>query len=486
LVAPVIAAALAQQAFCAPSGCPATLPDWKAWRDRAISDLLRPSITRKHEKYLDTDKLTASAVKIATYIDTCAPSFSPSNELQAEIGNLAAFTHVFRNTRHQFGYSIDDFDYLSTVQENVSLPELLTSQEFLKKISHRRTYQAALKMITDQNASLPPDKQWTVLIYKSRFLTTPDKADTYGRFFVLVPGEKYQKWIQFGIKLPEDTGPALVNNLSVVSVSNPDEQGRRFNAIVDWWRSYHADGSITLATRRRSQGVTDNCVLCHKTSPLGIHPAEEYVFDKSGKLVPNTSSAGAIPKQLNALIAGYGAPYFNDWVDTTKYGPPLGDDKPRTEAFMQSCTSGLGLTADSIKKVKDNMTCVGCHSERGAGLLNVPETTSIRRTAGDQIYQYVSEGWMPPQGLPTSTSRNAPDQLEPSNPPHAEEMSYQLSENEREALYTCLIKEYLDFDSMTGTFVDWLKSNGRGSDDSRGDFSTSSMPLIRRLATPRR
>ena len=93
---------------------------------------------------------------------------------------------------------------------------------------------------------------------------------------------------------------------------------------------------------------------------------------------------------------------------------------------------------------------------------------------------------MPPQGLPTSTSRNAPDQLEPSNPPHAEEMSYQLSENEREALYTCLIKEYLDFDSMTGTFVDWLKSNGRGSDDSRGDISTSSMPLIRRLATPRR
>ena len=148
-VAPVFAAALAQQVFCAPLRCPATLPDWKTWRDQAINDLLRQS-TRQHEKFLNTDKLIAASVKIAAFIDTCAPSFSPSAELQAEIGNLAAFTHVFRNTRHEFGYTIDDFDYLSTVQENVSLPELLTSQEFLKKISHRRTYQAALKMITDQ------------------------------------------------------------------------------------------------------------------------------------------------------------------------------------------------------------------------------------------------------------------------------------------------------------------------------------------------
>jgi hypothetical protein len=123
---------------------------------------------------------------------------------------------------------------------------------------------------------------------------------------------------------------------------------------------------------------------------------------------------------------------------------------------MQSCTSGLGLTADSIKKVKDNMTCVGCHSERRAGLLNVPETTSIRRTAGDQIYQYVREGWMPP---------------------HEGEMSYRLSGNEREALYSCLVKEYLDFDSMTGTFVDWLKSNGRALGGSAGDPSNSSMLL---------
>ena len=100
---------------------------------------------------------------------------------------------------------------------------------------------------------------------------------------------------------------------------------------------------------------------------------------------------------------------------------------------------------------------------------------------------------MPPQGLLASTGGNAPDQLDTSDkalhelmPPHEEELSYQLSHNEREALYMCLIKEYLDFDSMTGTFVDWLKSNGRALGDSRGDFSTSSMPLIRRPSTPRR
>ena len=188
---------LAIQAMEASPLCPATLADWKTWRDRSISTLLQPRMTQNNELFLDTAQVLATSVEIANYIDDCAPSFTPTSALNAEIGNLRIFTNVLRNNLsvpvydHQFGYTIDDFDYLDKVKENVDLPDLLKSPTFLAKISNRSTYQDALKMINDLNATLPSDKQWLVLIYKSRFLTTPDAANTFGRFFVLVPGDKY-------------------------------------------------------------------------------------------------------------------------------------------------------------------------------------------------------------------------------------------------------------------------------------------------------
>jgi hypothetical protein len=309
-------------------------------------------------------------------------------------------------------------------------------------------------------------------MYKSRFLTTPDEASTFGRFFILVPGDKYQKWIQFGIKLPDDDKNLTpINNLSIVSVANPDVQGRRFNAIIDWWRTYNSDGSITLETRRKSQGITENCAMCHKTSPLGIHPAEEYVFDSNGKLIPNTANPGILPAKLNALILEYGAPYFNGWMDPMSYGPPLGEDRQRTDAFMQSCSSGLGLDAAAIARVKRNMTCTDCHSESGAGavgVLNYPETTRLPKNARNQIYQYLSLGWMPPKKQLPPADLKALNKAKPSERitlyqlliPHQIDMVAEVNTNEREALYSCLMKEYFDVDAMTGSFINWLKTNG--------------------------
>ena len=209
--------------------------------------------------------------------------------------------------------------------------------------------------------------------------------------------------------------------------------------------------------------------MCHKTSPLGIHPDTEYVFDDHGNLIANTSNPGAIPKKLNSLIVGYGAPYFNDWADTTSYGPPLGEDRPRTDDFMNSCTSGLNLNQTSVNKVKGLMTCTDCHSARGAGevgLLNFPETTRHLKTPGNQIYQYLSQGWMPPnmQLLPNDKqkldelARNKRESFYKSVAPHEKAMLFQLLPNEREALYQCLMQEYFDFNTITGTFVDWLRT----------------------------
>jgi len=176
--------------------------------------------------------------------------------------------------------------------------------------------------------------------------------------------------------------------------------------------------------------------MCHKTSPLGLHPAEEYVFDNTGSLVVNTTSAGQIPDRLNSLIATYGPPYFNGWADPATYGPALGPDITRSDAQIKSWAANPSLSNDSIGKVKAAMNCSICHSEYGLGVLNFPETTRHLKSPGNQIYQYITKGWMPPGNT--------------------------LSQQEREALYECVMKEYYDFDSGgQGLFVDWMKNEHR-------------------------
>ncbi|MDB6019618.1 MAG: hypothetical protein JWR19_4107 [Pedosphaera sp.] len=416
---------------------PTNLEEWVTWRDQSIKALLNPRFVNGNT-VIDSQQVMAQSVAIANFIDDFSPFYNPKDELDSKVANLRDFTKLFRNNLsipaydHQFGYTIDDFQYLENTRENVDLPPLLKSASFLSNVSNRETYKQAYNMIIEHNKTLPSAKQWVVLVYKSRFLTTPDDAGTFGRFFVYVPEDRFDKWIQFGIKIPGDNSTVPINNFSIVSVANPDDQGRRFNAIIDWWRSYKTGWSVDLKTRRESQGVTENCVMCHKTSPLGIHPAEVYVFDTNGNLCVNTTNADIIPQKLNTLIAGYGTPYFNGWADTTKYGPPLGPDISRSDAAIKAWASDQNLSQDSINKVKAAMNCSLCHSQTGLGPLNYPEATRHLKTQGNQIYQYITQGWMPPRN--------------------------KLLPNEREALYESLMKEYYDFDKNEGLFIDWLKN----------------------------
>jgi hypothetical protein len=40
----------------------------------------------------------------------------------------------------------------------------------------------------------------------------------------------------------------------------------------------------------------------------------------------------------------------------------------------------------------------------------------------------------------------------------------QLTLAKREGLYKCLMQEYFDFDAMTGSLIDWLKTNSPTSE----------------------
>jgi mono/diheme cytochrome c family protein len=288
-----------------------------------------------------------------------------------------------------------------------------------------------MRMIEEHNNTLAPDQpRWEVLLYKSRFLSTPDEAQTNGRFFIYVREGDTEKWIQFGIVTPGDP-VRPINNLSIVSIGPQDNAGNRLTAIIDHWRTHEPDGSISLSTRYEKVGQTENCALCHKTSPLGIHPAEEYVLASDGRLVLNTTNPGEKPKKLNDRIETYGPPHFKDWMQVSDFGPTIGPaGRQRDMAFMRACTSRHMLSEASVANVQRSMRCSSCHNQDFIGPLNYPQSLKTTMTSR-QLREYIVQGWMPPNN--------------------------RLTSSEREALYSCLTQEYHDPTTQTGLLLDWLK-----------------------------
>jgi cytochrome c len=446
---------------------------WQKWRDSEIKKLL--TLKSRSKKYLDQEDVMLSSKRIADHLDACKAAGKPAPE--AITGNLATFVRTQRNANyqadltHQSGHSVDDHEYLRLATPALELPCLLRSPHFLEQLGKPNTYFEAFKLIQEQNRGNPvagctPDgKQWVTLVYRSRFLPTPDYAETFGRFFVRVPGEDYDRWIQFGIWLPEDhkNYEKTIHNVSVVAIAKGDDPraDKRFDALTDWWR-IPKDGlfELELKYRRELQPYeTDNCLRCHKTVPIGLHPLKVYEFDeRSGKL---KAKSGADKFQaaamLNAEIFGnYARPpiYEVSPGDTfalpKNYGPALGPDKDheapvRTPSSVRTCTARHRLSPASVQRVIDNMGCAECHNRKGNsfGLLNYPLATEKRTNKlsdgalPNLIRSHILTGVMP------LDSDGAPVKLSPS---------------ERAALYDCLSQEYFNPATNTGLFVNWLKN----------------------------
>ncbi len=416
--------------------CPAGNAAWREWRDVTANLVLSKYIETGGQKLLSHEEVVAQADQANLFIKECrkGPQFGQANEADAIIANLERFAQtvgINNYVDHRFGFRITDKEYLENIRVQADLPPLLKSQPFLKSVSNPATYKDAMRMIEDHNTTLGPDQpRWEVLLYKSRFLGTPDEAQTNGRFFVYVREGGLEKWIQFGIVTPGDP-VRPINNLSIVSIGAADAAGNRPTAILDHWRTHEADGSISLATRFEKTGRTENCALCHKTSPLGIHPAEEYVLATDGRLVLNTTNPGEKTKILNDRIETYGPPHFKDWMRVSDFGPTIGPTgRQRDMAFMRACTSRQMLSDASITNVQRSMRCSSCHHEEFLGPLNYPQSLKTDVTSR-QIKEYIVQGWMPPNN--------------------------RLTTSEREALYSCLTQEYHDPTTQTGLLLDWLK-----------------------------
>ena len=191
--------------------CPTSNSDWEQWRDESIAALMSRTQTEGGERFLSYEGLIREADRINQFIVACRSQreYRDADRADAIIGNLNRFTKALRLNNysdHRFGFAITDREFLESVRPQIAIPELLQSQEFLRKVSAPNNYAAANAMIEDHNRTLSPERRWIVLLYKSRFLPTPDRAATFGRFFVFVRDGVYDKWIQFGIRTPDQPG----------------------------------------------------------------------------------------------------------------------------------------------------------------------------------------------------------------------------------------------------------------------------------------
>lgn len=441
--------------------CPPTTASWVTWRSEKVQTLLAPVARLQDERgpFLDSDAVMDRAGEAFDYITRCITD--EKGEAAAVVKHLRMFVgwqSVSTADAHMFGHGpeVTDDEYLKRITLITDLPCLLKSAEFKASIRYKTTYRDAWDMVARQNlgetvADCPPEKlQWIPLIYQSAFLGTPDAADAFGRFLVVVPGTAYDRWIQFGIWTPGEKAKGDINNVSVVAALN-DKQPAMLptSAAVDWWRVYGRAGKVRLGTRRHVEDVSGNCQLCHKTPVIGIHPKEVFEFAGTSRLLtPMRSGPGRddLLAKFNSRIDKYAAPTQVTGPDDTfanadNYGPPLGPDITRDPNFLKSCTAPYRLLQPSIDRVAASMNCVDCHTNRDRGAINFPmatqRTTATKLTATawpNLVRAYVTQGWMPPPEAGTPA----------------------LTLVERKALFNCLTLEYHDPQKRTGLLADWL------------------------------
>ncbi len=425
--------------------CPGDAAAWRGWAEDRVADLLTTTVRARGELF----EVAAVAARAATLHATFARieerhpgRLDPATPIGARLANLRRFAAAVRWTSdpaHEGGLSIPDADYLARVRRAATFPPLLRSQPFLRAVSDPARYAEAVALIDAHNATLPEAARFTVLLYRSAFIRTPDRT-THGRFFVHVPGDPEQ-WIQFGILTPGMDEALTMHSVSVVALVGPPEAaGSREAVLVDWWRVYEDDGTIRLGTRLDDGNGTNRCFDCHKIPVLPIHPDEEYDLDDAGRLVPKLEGRGEVPARLNALIAETGSPDAGGLFDPAGFGPALGPvGRARPDALLRRW---CGATVDdaSLARIREAMDCSSCHDGELVGRHNFPQAVASDQDLG--LFHPVSEERMPIAKVYVERGLMPPDS--------------DLTPAERRALWACLQAEYFDPTDGSGVLRDWL------------------------------
>lgn len=427
-----------------------TLDQWIAWRDAEITGILEPGIQVQNDRILSRQDVIDRSVEPYLVVAECQrsnPDYFSKGPLSKEMSNFVRFVTAqhwmaIQGTdgfsTNALGYEVSDAQYWNAAKENLRFPPLLASQSFLNDLGNPAGYRSAVDRIEELNASLPDDRKWLVLPFLSQFIMSADRS-TYGRLLVFVPndplpdGRVVDRWIQFAIAAPESTQGKDIRSVSMVAIVKSDPGNKTF--LMDFLRIKDpASGQIAVVpTAILHHDPSNNCYDCHKAGVIPVRPEREYGFDEAGGLVAKSAGSGSIPKVLNDRIRDYGQIDLG-WMDADAYGPSLGPDIPRSDAFIRRA-SGMNLSDDSVQRIRSAMNCASCHDLFAK--LNYPlAMRSSRDLKGFKSAlglgpSFVEKGWMPPGNS--------------------------LSEPERHALWLALTKEYFDPDQKTGLLVDWLR-----------------------------
>lgn len=422
-----------------------TRDQWRAWRDRGIAYIFEPTLDVGGEKVLSRRTVSKRCAEVYGEIEATLRR-EPAALASREVANFVSFLEAQRMMSAEtkegghpnaLGYKVSDLDYWRTSAEYSEIPEFLRSQAFLSKTMDPVTYRAAVRMIEDHNSTLPPDRRLVALPYKAQFILSVDRT-TYGRLLVLAPNERapdgslVDKWMLFAMATPDQDSAPLPYSVSMVAVKHGE--GRSQAYFLDYMRVPNLKtGAIELLPSvTLPNSPSANCYDCHKSAVIPIHPELEYTFDTEGGLTPKKSGSGFITGIVNSRIRTYGE-VARGPQDTASYGPSLGQERERSEAFILEAAGDLKLGLGSVPRIREAMNCASCHESFAP--INYPEAMRTDRDAiavktGIGIAQtFVEEGLMPPGNT--------------------------LSPVERKALWRCLTKEYMD--RGEGAFIQWLR-----------------------------
>ena len=449
-----------------PAPAPLVLPqidwlpvEWRQWRDAEISHILQPTYPLKGEVLLCKDQVVQRAAAAYAGIEAALHAkpglFAPTTDLGRAMGPFVAFVKAQHwmalrdaadHETHALGMEIPDRDYYDYAIPFAELPPLLKSPEFLQHMSTPATYKNAVDQIEAANTRLPLADRWKVVPFRSQFILSVD-ITTYGRMLVLVPnqpapdGGKIDKWVLFAIATPEMDPATEIHSVSVIATHRPARPpGKVASYGLDYMRVKDAaTGNITptavIHLPFDSPFKSDNCYDCHKAAVIPIHPKVEYAFAPSGALIEKPAHAPSSLGAINERIKAYGPPDFGH-QQAAAYGPSMGPQKrPRSDAFIAAAAAGTGIAPASYARIRKAMECSSCHNDFAPinflqAARTAQEVDSFEARQGI-VQTMIESGLMPPDN--------------------------HLSRQERQALWQCLSKEYLDLTSHTGVFIEWLK-----------------------------
>ena len=394
--------------------CPKTDAEWEALSHQQIS------------RFLQTDSSSLLRT-FAKHFEKCKVEDPKAAKcLQPWKGFVTAKSYSM-TPGHTLNLPISDNDYYSKMDfpEMLELPKELKTQEFLSILRNDSDpdYKSeALKYIEKLGK-----KDWIAFHYNSQHLPTPDGSRALGRFFIFVPGVQFDRYIQFGLRA--STSAKLPNSVSSVAVQKTDKSGKPLKTpevrIKDFWRVYDNSGNIRVSTRLKEAGRLENCYDCHKSHILPITP-EPASFDQS--------KFETLVKKVNARMGSYGSMAYPG-LTPEAYGPGMGPaDKVRSDAYLTACTGVADKS--SLARLRDAMRCTDCHDGYTRGTLNYPSGKSNQLSffKTSLLHSYVVKNQKMPPGE-------------------------ELSQTERNALASCLVKEYYDgVGSEAGIFPAWLQN----------------------------